>query len=163
MDVNHRHYTEEQWHVYAVGAEMDRESMDGHLNECERCIELFMQVIEANSDQLPKLSDTSQFSADIADHIKVRAKTNPSRVTLRTISRYKWFMKPAIQYTIAASLTILLVGTGAFQQLIHSLSQLSSEAEQGTKTVISIQLTEKADRLLDSIPAKYPKKKEGLQ
>lgn len=161
--MNHRHYTEEQWYVYAGGTGTDRESMDAHLYECERCTALYMQVIEAISDQLPKLPDINPFSAHIGERIEASAKTNPASAASRIRPRYKWFMKPVIQYTIAASLTILLVGTGAFQQLIHSLSQLTSEAEQGTKTVISVRLTEKADRLLDSIPAKYPNKKEGLQ
>ncbi len=155
--MNTTHYTKQQWQAYVLGEEIGRTSMDAHLAECDTCLIAYMEAVEQAAEHLPQLSDTQTLAQKVMERID-RPPARRSKAVRRS-----WYMKPLAQYAIAAGLTIVLVGSGAFHQLFQGVSDLTRQAEYSDKATFSEQLTEQADRWLSSIPNKYVRKKEGLE
>ncbi len=116
-----------------------------------------LEAIAQSGDHLPKLPATKAIEQQTGELFQAipAARAQPARRS--------WYMKPIVQYTIAASITIVLVGSGMFNQLFEGLSDLTRQTEYSEKATISEQLTNQADRWLDSIPNKYVQKREGIQ
>lgn len=147
------HFTKEEWTAYLHGAVIDRSLMESHLEHCAACQMVYVSAIEAQGESLPELADAGKF----ADEVDKRLKAGAARRLKPKSSR----AKPIVQYAIAASLTILLVGSGAFQQLFDTFENLSTQMESGTNPAIAERLTDKAGRWLDGLPAMNKRIGEG--
>lgn len=144
------HFSKEQWLSYVKGTEIGRASMEAHLQQCDECMELYMYALEDSAADLPQLTDLEQFAS--------RASAAAKRQRAGRTKQRGFLSHPLLHYTIAAGITIVLVGSGAFQQLFDRFSDLSRQTEQGSTTAISEQWTYKAGKWLDHIPAKNDKK-----
>jgi predicted anti-sigma-YlaC factor YlaD len=147
------HYRIQQWKAYAQGGGVDRTSMDAHLLECEDCMELYVVSLEEVREDLPQISDITHFTERVLEQIQFLPKHRIKRLDHR-----RWYSNTLFHYTIAASLTLVLVGSGTFNQMIDRVSQISQDTEQVHQISVSDQLTNKAGKWLDAIPTK---KKEG--
>ena len=143
-----KHYTTDQWYAYTLGSEENREVMDDHLLVCEACLSLYLSTVEDVADSMPALPDVTAFSEGILK------KRSPSKTV------HKRSLRPFLQYAIAASITIILVSSGVFQQLFDRYSDLNRDSADRSEPAISQQLTEKAGQWLDSLAMKQ-QKKEG--
>lgn len=177
MDNMKAHFSKQQWMDFLLGADIDRAPMDSHLEHCESCRMMYIQVIETQGDHLPELADAGKFADDVARRLEGRAAVKPSAAVKTSAagklgaagkpsatgkpSAASSRRRPLVQYAIAASLTILLVGSGAFQQLFHTLDHLTSQLEDGTKPAIAQRLTDHTVRWLDGIPAMNKRLGEG--
>lgn len=150
------HYTVQQWQAYIQGDELDRASMETHLLECDACTDMYVLALEELNETLPQLTNITAFSDGVLERIKSLPDYNTQNIQLLTNKR--WYTNMFFHYTIAASLTILLVGSGIFDQIFERVSQISENTEQAQKTTVSDQLTNKAGQWLDAIPAKHVKK-----
>lgn len=150
------HYTMQQWQAYIQCGEFDRTSMDTHLLECDNCTEIYIEALEELHEYLPQLMDRTAFTEGVLAQIG-SLPNNYSR-THQPISNKKWYTNTLFHYTIAASITLVLVGSGIFDQMLDRVSQISQDTEQAQKTIVSDQLTNKAGKWLDAIPTM---KKEG--
>ena len=148
------HYTKEQWMFYAKGNEIDREAMEAHLLQCDACMDIYLFAVDALGSELPELDNVGLFISQIQIESKLDRQPHVQPI------KVSWFMKPIFQYTIAASITILLVGTGAFQLMFDRFSDIHREAASGSSG-FSEQLTDQTSQWLDAIPAKKLTKKEG--
>ncbi|MEX1029406.1 MAG: hypothetical protein WDZ91_05070 [Paenibacillaceae bacterium] len=147
------HYRIQQWQAYIQGGEVDRASMDAHLLECDDCMEIYLVSLEELQEDLPQLTDITLFADVVLEHVRLLPKRNIKRLDKR-----RWYTNTLFHYTIAASLTLLLVSSGLFNQMLDRVSQLSQDTEQAEQMSVSDQLTNKAGKWLDAIPTK---KKEG--
>jgi len=150
------HYTIQEWKAYIQGDELDRALMDTHLLECEHCSEIYLVAVEELHEDLPQLMNLEAFSNAIIEEIKLLPKNNTNEY--RHTNNKKWYMNMFFHYTVAASLTLILVSSGIFDQMFDRVSQISHSTEQAKKTTVSEQLTNKAGKWLDAIPTKM---KEG--
>ncbi|MEX2414581.1 MAG: hypothetical protein WD424_00440 [Paenibacillaceae bacterium] len=150
------HYTIQQWQAYIQGGEFDCTSMDTHLLECDDCTEFYLVALEELHEYLPELTNITAFTEGVLERIGPLPKYKP--ITQQPIANKKWYINTLFHYTIAASLTLVLVGSGIFDHMVDRVLQISQETEQAQKTSVSDQLTNKAGKWLDSIPAKHVKK-----
>ncbi len=150
------HYTDQQWKAYIQGDELDRASMDTHLLECDACMDIYLIVVEDLHELLPEITNITAFSEGVLQHIK--SLPTYSTKHSQPMTHRRWYTNMFFHYTIAASLTILLVGSGIFDQIFDRVSEISENTEQAQRATVSDQLTNKAGQWLDSIPAKQVKK-----
>ena len=147
-----RHYTKEQWVAYANSEEIDRSSMDDHLLECEQCLALYVDAVNVSAELMPELDNQDAFVADIMVSLQ-QPKEIPN-------DRFRWLKHPMLHYVIAASVTLVLISSGAFQQLFDQASQWTRESEGVQSKPITQQWTDKASRLLDGITFNSERKDE---
>lgn len=135
----------------------ERERVDLHLAECDICLQLLMEAVDSADDQgegeasghFPPLDLNRLEERVMAQLVEEEAKAithheldgirqepvssavkavqpTPSRTTpprRRTLLQH-----PVAQYTIAASVTLLLIGTGTFTDLSDKLLKLDRQA-----------------------------------
>jgi hypothetical protein len=150
------HYTTQQWQAYIQGSELGRASMDTHLLECDDCTEIYLIALEELHDYLPQLSNIKAFTEGVLDQIGQLPNNNI--ITHQHMSNKKWYTNMFFHYTVAASLTLVLVSSGIFDQMLDRVSEISQDTEFSQNSNLSDKLTNKAGQWLDSIPAKHLKK-----
>ncbi|MCC2685915.1 MAG: group-specific protein [Paenibacillaceae bacterium] len=109
-DIRCTKYTEVDWVHYIADAvpETVREAMEAHLLECGHCLDVYTAGIERQLAQNgePVTVETDAIMAHITSSIPLPRWGKPARssFTRSTLAHY----------LIAASITLLLVGSGAF-------------------------------------------------
>ena len=143
-----------------------REAIEEHLQQCELCLLLFMQELEAHEhqtagtdwtalennviapieaeaaavvigesgepaplvqhvEQLKQQAALAQHAEQSKQHAASAQQAVQSKQPASTRRRRTWLGRPVVQYSIAASITLLLISTGA-------LSGLSQQVEVGS-------------------------------
>lgn len=149
------HYTKEQWEHFASGSEVVRGRMEEHLASCDDCLALYVEAVSSDHADRPRLRDVRAFAEAV---IAAAERTNRAEAEPR---QSRWFAKPVFQYLIAASITLVLVGSGAFEQLFDRFAEASRETADGNAPAISERWTDKASEWLDTLPVKQGMK-EGI-
>ncbi|QYR19273.1 zf-HC2 domain-containing protein [Paenibacillus sp. sptzw28] len=165
------HYSLEQWTRY-VRQELsneERQAYETHLGTCDHCLARYMQSLELNAeDSFPTLTKEAQAdmaevvmqhigSAEIAP-LSLSPDSSGKKSTGKSYTR-----NPLFHYAVAAAITFLLMGTGAFQTLAERVGKAetnieASEAEQGEiRSSVSQIIMEKTIVMLDSIQPKHEK------
>lgn len=151
------HYSMQLWQAYIQGDEVERAAMDDHLQECDECMEMYVLCLDELQSYLPQLTNP----IDLMDGVEEQIQATRAEVNLeqsRTITPKRWYTHPLFHYTIAASITFVLVSSGMFNHILDRVSQITEDTEQAEHISVSDQLTNKAGKWLDAIPNK---KKEG--
>jgi hypothetical protein len=175
--VDNGHLTLEQWRRY-IHNEMtssERERADQELLVCEGCMWLFMEALEETEmPDMIRLED--RVIAELLASAPIEAKESlsvpieaPSRKpnTLTMTKAYQpkrrgsWLQHPAMQYTLAASITLLLIATGAltgFSEKLQNLEEIEPEAqtigaEWRSEASWSERLVDKAGSFFDDVQA----------
>ncbi|MHA6482022.1 hypothetical protein ACX1C1_08965 [Paenibacillus sp. strain BS8-2] len=132
------HIAEEDMRKYASGTlrGAERERVDAELLHCRQCLELFMSMLESETNRadteergLP-LSDWQALEERVIEELKLAepaklsASHRPAVQQKPAARRVPWIQKPAWQYTIAASITLLLLASGALAGFSQSLEKL---------------------------------------
>lgn len=121
-----KHMTYENWLLYVQDDldEQTRVEYENHLYSCDDCLEIYLQAVEANEFQMPSLPETADFTDSVMKQIQTPVKTikkKPQNKKRQTM----------IHYTLAAAMTLLLMSTGVFSQLMNIASQFEKvEAQQ---------------------------------
>jgi predicted anti-sigma-YlaC factor YlaD len=150
------HYSMQLWQAYIHGDEFERDSMDNHLQECDACLGMYVLCLDELQTSLPQLTSPIDFVDGVQEQVQLLPVVNPKQS--RTITPKRWYTHTWFHYTIAASLTFVLVSSGMFNHILDRVSQLSEDTEQAEHISVSNQLSNKAGKWLDAIPTK---KKEG--
>ncbi|MEK3884090.1 hypothetical protein [Paenibacillus sp. PL2-23] len=141
---NHEHLTLEQLHRY-IRNEMppsERELADQELIACEDCMSRFMTALEeAELGGRPLvLKDAMPDMQRLEDRVMgelMRNAAAPEQSAIRPPHagkrRGSWLQHPAAHYAIAASITLMLVATGALAGFSEKLRY--AEAEQGSSII----------------------------
>jgi hypothetical protein len=174
-----KHYTLEQWDRYTGDALSSEERLDYemHLSSCELCLDLYMQSLERASGSYPDLADRAGLADAVMEQIVQDQPIQPAPtlppasmrpVTART--RPAFTRHPLFHYTVAAAITVILMGSGAFQSLTEKLGRMepavqaveqepaSEQTGAGNgRTPVSYKIMEKTIGMLDSIQNKHEK------
>lgn len=130
--MNHKTY--ENWLQY-VNDELEevlREEYENHLYSCDHCLELYLQAVEANEFQMPNVSETSTFTDEImlklnkpeSHQEKEIASSEIENKRVRPSKKHKNKRKEMmIHYTLAAAMTLILMSTGVFSQLMNLVGE----------------------------------------
>lgn len=158
------HFNLESWMNYAQGSDIDRMVMEDHLSACADCQVLYLEAVEHLGDLLPPLKDASAFALAAVNASSLPADAHRSAVPEPTPADKRkgsgFLSKPIYQYLVAASITLILAGSGAFQQLFELTSTVSRDREAGQRPALAEQWTEKAGAWLDQLPVKPGWKEE---
>ena len=107
------HFSESEWEAYVRNglSEAKREKMERHLYVCERCLETFVKTVEAYGDQPVGVPDGKRLTLGVMRKIPER--------------KSRFWDNALVQYAVAASLTVLLFGSGAFHGLMDGSDRLT--------------------------------------
>ena len=99
------HYTQADWAAYIKDElqEEQRQKYEDHLYSCDHCLETYMSCVQEHAALLHV--PTSLQKEQWAEERPVQKIGYPSR-------------KRFVPYVIAASITLILTGTGVFESLI---------------------------------------------
>lgn len=123
-------------YVRGEGSAEERSSYEELMLSDDSVLEIYMQVLAELGSELPGLSDPETFTQQVVEHEQIKPYTH--RAPLRIQERPKrWYERAIVHYTIAASITMLFLFTGAFDRLLPGemnhdvpLSETPSYSEQ---------------------------------
>ncbi|PWU68451.1 hypothetical protein [Gracilibacillus dipsosauri] len=136
-----KHIPKEQMNLYILDQLTDenRKTMENHLYSCEACLDSYLQLME-NSLVEDSVSDffTEKTIARIQHDSKPSSKSSNAS---------SLFSKSIIHYVLAAGLTLILMFSGVFDNMIS----LTDRAEVSPKQSLTEQLMKKTDQLLEEM------------
>ena len=109
-----------------------RMQVEQHLAACDSCLQLFIAVMESNEAEpmLPmpdmELMEERVVAQLISEQILHHEAEHQMKHGMRQEKprRYTWLQHPAAHYTIAASITLLLMVSGTFASFSQKLAEL---------------------------------------
>lgn len=113
-----KHYSCEEWKAFLLNeGSFDEAEMENHLLECDICSELFLQNIDENLLQELEASIPPEFTGRAMRYIE---RNLPGSRKTKTIGN-----RLLASYAVAASLTLMLMGGGVFENLSGEMSRIS--------------------------------------
>ncbi|MBO0992506.1 anti-sigma factor family protein [Bacillus sp. SD088] len=130
------HYSVENWLQY-VRDELEEETRtqyENHLYHCDHCLELYLQAVETNDAQELDLSETENFTDSIMEQIaEIKNPVQCGQKKKRMLHLRK---QTFIHYTVAVAMTMILMSTGVFSQLMRMASTVESNESRHTESFI---------------------------
>lgn len=139
------HYSYEEWVIYVEnGFDLNkRKVMEDHLYSCEVCTENYLLAITAHQDDVEDLINPS-FTDDVMSlisDIDITQLNQQRRISKKQILKY---------YTIAASITVILLHMGVFDFIGASIPKAAVELADSTKQVERVMTNRWTDKLMNS-------------
>ncbi|MNZ95995.1 hypothetical protein D3C78_1151710 [compost metagenome] len=179
------HVTESQMAGYVNGSlnEQERDYIDEQLAVCDVCLQLFMRTLEAadggNNEsgayqdaactELPNMEQMEQrvmgqllqeqrkaASSEPILEKPIDAQEKPSR-------RVSWLQHPVTHYTIAASITLLLLGSGVFASFSQKMAEFDTYESMQQPTHTSTPIGEQTESWSDKMVNQTGSWLDGLQ
>ncbi|WP_456272557.1 anti-sigma factor family protein [Bacillus sp. AK031] len=137
-----KHISYEEWLDYVENkiSEPVREQYEAHLYTCDHCMEIYLSAVEALETSFPELSDESGFTEGVM--AEVQSKNAPA-----VRQKQKFYQQAGFHYIVAAAMTILLMYTGVFQQLIG----FAEEFERSSRPSITEEMMKKTSEFIDTV------------
>ena len=137
-----KHISYEEWLDYVEDniSEPVREQYEAHLYTCDHCMEIYLSALEASEASFPDLPDETGFAEAVM--AEVHSKKEPE-----VWKKPKLYQQAAFHYIVAAAMTILLMYTGVFQQLIG----FAEEFERSSHPSITEEVMKKTTDLIDTV------------
>ncbi|MGE8205314.1 zf-HC2 domain-containing protein [Heyndrickxia sp. NPDC080065] len=126
-----KHMSDEEWTLY-VNDQLDdktREQYEAHLFSCDQCLSVYLEVVEAQEQQLPAMTNEEVFTDTIM--MKIKQQNIPEK----NPSVSKFYQKPIFHYVLAAAMTFILMSTGVFSHLMNVVSEFESNKKQDSSVV----------------------------
>lgn len=94
----------------------EREQVDAHLMACDACLQLFITTEPALDPQV-RHPDLPRLESQVISRLRraYRRRRRP---------RWRWLQRSSVQYTIAASITLVLYFSGTFSGIATTLMEL---------------------------------------
>ncbi|SDE32749.1 hypothetical protein SAMN02799630_05171 [Paenibacillus sp. UNCCL117] len=123
------HVQEEVWLHYASDrlTPEERQLCEVHLEQCDECLELYMHALDKQSGDIPE-PDMERLTQAALSRWDEYTGADPAGSTARCGSspdrdeRRSWMRHPVFHYTVAASITLMLMGSGVFQVFTQQAS-----------------------------------------
>ena len=167
------HIPLEQWKQYVEDAlaPAERERYETHLAVCDLCLEQYMLCL-GQAEGLPLPVDEAAFADTAMDRFDAlwnvsqeqeRERENASQapLTVKRNVRLPLLHHPFFHYAVAAVITLILMGSGAFQTITRPITHIepgSANAAERADTPYSKIIMNHTLGLLDSI---QPKRERG--
>lgn len=116
--MNHMSYDTWLRYVNDELSEQDRQRCEDHLYTCDECLRRYLQAMEHIEESIPPLSNHL-----FTDHVMEKVE----RKSVERSSDQSLFRSKLMHYAIATAMTIMLMGTGVFSQLIETVGQMDSD------------------------------------
>ncbi|KGX90327.1 zf-HC2 domain-containing protein [Pontibacillus marinus] len=129
-----------QAYIGDILSEVDRERIEEHLATCDRCLDNYFDVVDQWSLEAPSLSE--DFTDQTFDQILKKQVMPTSERVSSPSSRKK---STLLHYSIAAGLTLFLMFSGVFQQMM----QVFDEDSLRQQPSISDQIVKQTSKWLD--------------
>lgn len=179
----------DQMKRYVLGLlpEDEQLQIEQQIQASDACLELFMAMVETveveaalTLDETKPLSpDMERLEQRVVSQLlseqkamvpielvqKEKLSQAPKQVAHeKSYRRTTWLQHPATHYTIAASITLLLLGSGTFSSFSQKLAQIDLDANvQKPKPSISVPVDEKSESWSDKIVDQTGSWLDGLQ
>ncbi|WP_421383046.1 hypothetical protein ACOJQI_02030 [Bacillus salacetis] len=139
-----KHVSYEEWLKYVENelSEKVREKYEEHLYSCDDCMEIYLTALEASETSFPGFSEDHFTDSIIADIQRYKEPVEPDAG-----KKQKFYQRAAFHYLIAAAMTILLMYTGVFQQLIG----FTEEFERSSRPSITNELMNKTTNFIENV------------
>lgn len=125
------HITNEQWLTY-VKDELDeklRIDYEEHLYGCDQCLALYLEAVEIVEQQALIIT---------TDEIIQSVNKNIASKQSKDIKEPIFYKKALFHYLVAAAMTLVLMSSGVFSQLIQVVSDIESENGNGSSVISKI-------------------------
>ncbi|NBI30044.1 hypothetical protein [Chengkuizengella marina] len=134
------HFNKQQWLNYVTDqvSDTDRLEYEEHLYTCEQCLLTYTQCVEEMTSTLPVIENEEDISKQVMNSIQPKE------------TKQKLIHKPLFQYVVAASITMVLMTSGVFQQVAMQQDQFEHETQD--KPPVSQELTNKISDFLNDLP-----------
>ena len=102
------HFSREQWKEYILSPHK-YSAMEEHLLTCDKCLDTYLEVSSEQEDHI--------FHEDFTTNIM----STVTKLDLyeKEVKKQKWYETTIFHYTLAASLTIILVSGGFFTSILN--------------------------------------------
>ncbi|MCC3358817.1 anti-sigma factor family protein [Bacillus sp. REN16] len=139
-----RHFSNEDWLLYIKDEleESKREELENHLFTCDQCLEIYMELVEAQAEELPCLENEGFTDGVVTKLPKKKEKQGKS-----------FLQSPIFHYGVAAAVTLTLMSTGVFQSMTGIIGTVEASNFSEQKQSVSNSLMEKTLSFFDIIGA----------
>ncbi|MBD2871624.1 hypothetical protein [Paenibacillus arenilitoris] len=174
--IKHEHVTAAQLERYAQGrmTEPEREPVDRQLEACETCLTRFMAVLErdaktmdAGQPDLERLEGrvVARLLEERQPEREVRQASEKKKAPAQAKSsrRASWLQHPAFHYTVAASITLLLLGSGTFAAFSQRMAERDSWESRTHRPVADSPVTGQAESWSERMVSQTGSWLDGLQ
>ncbi|MGD6968237.1 hypothetical protein ACQCVP_17550 [Rossellomorea vietnamensis] len=140
-----KHIPYEDWLKYVEDGlrEPVREQYEEHLYSCDHCMEIYLAALQSNETSLPALPDALRF----ADHIMADVLAGKQVEPPAAGKEEKFYQRAAFHYIVAAAMTILLMTTGVFQQMIG----FAEEFQRNSGSSVTTELMNKTTNFINDV------------
>lgn len=114
------HISLEHWLRY-VNNDLDdrtREQYEAHLYSCDQCLELYITAVESQEQTLPAMQKEAAFTDLVMQEIAAQNGMKKAKNTTIRKKEQHFYKKTMFHYFIAAAMTILLMSSGVFTQVM---------------------------------------------
>lgn len=127
-----KHFGAKEWELYKKGFYTAKRlgEMEAHLYECDRCLEIFLSLIEDEETRSANQNISPDFDEKVMGSVREIQKHRPRKYPQKTASTAS---KLITYYLAAAMVTIMLMSAGFFQVM----------ARQIPAVALSLSLTDK--------------------
>jgi hypothetical protein len=159
-----KHYPVNVWNEFMEGRLSPQEQIEAeeHLYGCDECLELYMAALEQAADVPLLPQEPRMFDEQVMLQLNGSPSLQPKRASEQDSSpspaKRRLLQHPLFHYTVAASITLLLMSSGAFRYVTDQTDEWRNTLSMGNHSSISEQWTDQATEAISNIQLKL---KEG--
>ncbi|CAM3884316.1 hypothetical protein [Lederbergia lenta] len=129
------HISYEKWFQYAQDKldEETRTEYENHLYNCDHCLEIYLAAVEASETSMPVLTSSTSFTDSVMNQVNETKKEKPV-INKRVKNNRRQTM---IHYALAAAMTLILMSTGIFSQLMNVANEFDNPNPKHTESFVS--------------------------
>jgi anti-sigma factor RsiW len=148
------HYKHQDWLAYIKDelTENKCEEVENHLFSCDDCLDIYMNLVNEETKNLPDLKDEKGFTDGIINSLSSKQE-KPAITRKRPV-----YQQPLFHYGVAAAVTFVLMTSGFFQSITGFVSTVEAASTIQSENSVSDNLMKKAISLIELI---QPNQKEG--
>ncbi|RUT36042.1 hypothetical protein EJP77_03335 [Paenibacillus zeisoli] len=117
------------WRQYILGelSTNKQAELEQMLIEDEAVLIEYLEVLESMDEELPELPNTNDFTDRVMKALPLTDSSAAPPKPVKADSRWSWIKHPITHYTVAASITLLLITSGFFDQLTINADDMVKE------------------------------------
>ena len=148
------HISFEDWLAYLKNEleEEVRKFYDDHLYDCDDCLTVYLEAMDSAAELLPMIRNDNLFTNEVMQKVTEQKAVDHSNAKTKP----GIFKKEIFHYIIAAGMTIFLMSSGVFSNLINVVGQFDSQ-DKNESSIVS-NLMDKSISIIDKVGVKL---KEG--